>query len=25
VWFVWLGRHGEDADAPLVREPEPIP
>ena len=25
VWFVWLGRHGEEADAPLVREPEPIP
>jgi prolipoprotein diacylglyceryl transferase len=21
-WFVWLGRHGEDADAPLVREAE---
>ena len=20
-WFLWLGRHGEDADAPLVRQP----
>jgi prolipoprotein diacylglyceryl transferase len=25
LWFLWLGRHGEEADAPLVREPEPIP
>ena len=24
-WFFWLGRHGEDADAPLVREPAPTP
>jgi prolipoprotein diacylglyceryltransferase len=25
VWFVWLGRHGEEADAPLVREPQATP
>jgi len=24
-WFLWLGRHGEDADAPLLREREPTP
>jgi prolipoprotein diacylglyceryl transferase len=24
-WFLWLGRHGEDADAPLIREPQPAP
>jgi prolipoprotein diacylglyceryl transferase len=24
-WFLWLGRHGEDADAPLIREPQPTP
>ncbi|MFM8304479.1 MAG: prolipoprotein diacylglyceryl transferase [Actinomycetota bacterium] len=24
-WFLWLGRHGEPADAPLVREPTPEP
>jgi prolipoprotein diacylglyceryl transferase len=22
-WFLWLGRHGEDAGAPLVRESQP--
>ncbi len=22
-WFVWLGRHGEAKDAPLIREPAP--
>jgi prolipoprotein diacylglyceryl transferase len=25
VWFVWLGRHGAEADAPLVREPQATP
>ena len=25
VWFAWLSRHGEDKDAPLVREPQPTP
>jgi prolipoprotein diacylglyceryl transferase len=24
-WFWWLARHGADRDAPLRREPEPIP
>ena len=24
-WFLWLGRHGEEADAPLVRAVEPTP
>ena len=25
VWFLWLGRHGEDQNAPLVREPQTTP
>jgi len=25
VWFLWLGRHGESKDAPLVREPQVTP
>ena len=25
LWFLWLGRHGEHKDAPLVRETQATP
>lgn len=24
-WFLWLGRHGDEADAPLIRDARPTP